>query len=237
MQKKWGFFSPCSEGEFRTMTKEQRNLKSWGEVTEALSGAESKTDRFALFLGFFSEEYFARTGRYPILVGDGAVEIFTQGGYSTGDLDLLCDLDIAGDILKRWEFSAQGNFRGFFRTSDDLYVEILGARDVNDDPEATGRVEAILLGENRQFRIISLEDLIIDRVRACVYWEHAESGIWALVMMKIGMETDEPIDLEYIRRKLSGADDREALDRFEEFLLSLRRPEDGIIPYSEEQET
>ncbi len=59
-------------------------------------------------------------------------------------------------------------FRGFFRTSDDLYVEILGARDVNDDPEATDRVEAILLGENRQFRIISLEDLIIDRIRACV---------------------------------------------------------------------
>ncbi len=96
-----------------------------------------------------------------------------------------------------------GIFRpGNFRDSSDFrrsYVKSSGPRRQRR-PEATGRVEAILLGENRQFRIISLEDLIIDRIRACVYWEHAESGIWALVMMKIGMETDEPIDLEYIRR-------------------------------------
>ena len=202
------------------------NLKTWDEITEKLSETESKTDRFALFLGLFSEEYFSRTGRFPILVGGGAVEIFTQGGYSTGDLGLLCDLDIAGDVLRQWGFSSCDDFRGFIQPDDDLYVEILGAHEVNDDPEATERVEAIVLDDNKKFFIIALEDLIIDRIRACVCWKHAESGIWTRVMMKIGLETDEPIDLDYIRKKLSDPGEEEALKMFEEVLESLNQPAD-----------
>lgn len=214
-----------------------KNVNSWKDVEKSLSTAKNQTDRFALFLGYFGEEYFTRTGRFPILVGGGAVEIITQGGYSTGDLDLLCNLTVSGDILKQWSFKSRGNFRGFIHPSEDLYVEILGGQEVNDDPDATTRAEALVLGDNRRFHIISLEDLIIDRLRACVYWKHGESGVWAKVMIKIGLETRESLDSAYIRKKLSGSGEKEILEAFEEHLKALRQPEgrdDGAPAPTEE---
>ena len=136
-----------------------------------------------LFSRFFSEAYQGISERIE-LVGGGAVEVYTHGGYVTGDLDLICDAAIARKILTGWGFSSAGFSRTFYRPEMDLYVELLGAQDVNGDPEATSRVEAMLVGGTMLFCIISLEDLIIDRLLAYVHWGHKESALWAQAMMK-----------------------------------------------------
>ena len=101
----------------------------------------------------------------------------------------------------------------------DLYVELLGAQDVNGDPEATSRVEAMLVGGTMLFCIISLEDLIIDRLLAFVHWGHRESALWAQAMMKGALVLEEQLDTGYVRRKLSEQEDAEKLSAAFESLL------------------
>ena len=194
-------------------------MKKWDEIAGILSRYADKTDRSSMFLGFFSEAYKKLSGKYPVLVGGGAVEVYTRGGYVTGDLDLLCDASIACEILKEWGFSHVASSRTFFRPELDLYVELLGAQDVNGDPEATSRVETILVGDTMLFGIVSLEDLVVDRVLAYVHWGHRESALWAQIMIKGGLASEERIDTEYIRRKLSELEDAEKLTGAFEGLL------------------
>jgi len=199
--------------------KEVFSVRSWDEIAEILSRYADKTDRSSLFLGFFSEAYQGISGKNPVLVGGGAVEVYTHGGYVTGDLDLICDAAIARKILTGWGFSSAGFSRTFYRPEMDLYVELLGAQDVNGDPEATSRVEAMLVGGTMLFCIISLEDLIIDRLLAFVHWGHRESALWAQAMMKGALVLEEQLDTGYVRRKLSEQEDAEKLSAAFESLL------------------
>ena len=207
-------------------------MRSWGEIAEVLSRYADKTDRSSLFLGFFSEAYRGLSGKNPVLVGGGAVEVYTHGGYVTGDLDLICDAAIARKILTGWDFSSAEFSRSFYRPEMDLYVELLGVQDVNGDPEATSRVEAMLVGGTMLFSIISLEDLIIDRLLAFVHWGHRESALWAQAMMKGALGPETLLDTGYIRRKLSEQEDAEKLcvafeSLLKEVLAISEREEEG----------
>lgn len=47
----------------------------------------------------------------PILVGGNALELYTLGGYSTSDVDLVCsDRKLAGEILEMLGFKKFGRF-------------------------------------------------------------------------------------------------------------------------------
>ena len=46
-------------------------------------------------------------------------------------------------------------------------------------------------------RIIGIEDLVIDRLAACVHWKHTESCEWAVRLLRAADE----IDPTYLRRR------------------------------------
>jgi hypothetical protein len=109
----------------------------------------------------------------PILVGGSAVEFYTRGISRSIDLDLVDEKNVLPDILKRMGFKREG--RHYYK--DRIYIEI---------PSSFLRGRAILVKyKGKKIRIISVEDLIIDRLCACIYW-------------------DSPSDCEQARMLISG---------------------------------
>lgn len=188
------------------------------DLKRILAPIENVTDRRVRFLGLFSEAYHRETGRWPILVGGCAVEIYTQGGRATGDMDLLCDRSVAAGILRGWGFeqSTPGS-RDIIHRDLDLYVETVGQGDVNEDREATERVVFMTTGEDRlRLALIALEDLILDRLSAAKHWESQDDRMWSAILIDLG-RIHYHLDLDYLRRK-AAEPQKDCLDLLEELL-------------------
>lgn len=185
------------------------------EFTEILSEIENITDRRVRFLGIFSEAYHSETGKWPILVGGCAVEIYTQGHRATGDMDLLCDLETAARILTKWGFENPPLSRDLIHRELDLYVETVGTGNVNEDQEATERIVFMSTEDDGfKFALISIEDLVIDRLNAAKHWDSQDDRIWATVLLSLG-QSYYNIDMGYVRRK-AGEPQNDCLDLLEE---------------------
>jgi predicted nucleotidyltransferase len=97
-------------------------------------------------------------GEKPILVGGSAVEFYTQGAYKSLDLDVIAKKQLLEPVLRERGFKNSG--RHWY--SEDVSLEIVGS-------STKERVKTMKIGESR-FKVISVEDLIVDRLNACKHW-------------------------------------------------------------------
>jgi hypothetical protein len=197
------------------------------EDLKKLAGIADPTTRRLAFLALFSEEYRRRNGgRYPVLVGGMAVELYTQGHYSTRDVDLLCKDERAWEILQEWGFERLPAKRQFYSENLDIALEILGDKLVNEDPDAEARTEFVLfegLGEEspNRIRVIALEDLVLDRLNAALHWNSPEDRLWAEIMLELGLSSDSlNLNLDYLKRK-AGEKGYETGELLEEILSKI----------------
>lgn len=118
-------------------------------------------------------------GRDPVLVGGAAVEFYTQGGYSTADIDMVTeggkDLQLR---MKELGFAKVG--KDFIDRRRKIYVEFPSAH-----LKPFERADRILVG-NRELKIVSIEDLIVDRLSAFKFWQSAVDGLQAMTLMELG---------------------------------------------------
>lgn len=147
----------------------------------------------------------------PIVVGELGLEIYIQGSYTTGDIDIKADSETLEEILKNWGFIKKG--RIWFNDSIDIYVDWLGSQ-LDEGPEAEKRVNSIILDEGLEITVISIEDLIIDRLNAVKWWKDEDGLLWAKVLIKIKEATGESLDIEYLEKRAKG-------NKIEEYLLKL----------------
>ncbi|MFQ5816024.1 MAG: hypothetical protein ACE5G7_05955 [Candidatus Hydrothermarchaeaceae archaeon] len=94
----------------------------------------------------------------PIIVGGSAVEFYTRGRFETRDFDIIGDYKKLDKYLILKGFERKG--RHYYKHG--ILIEIVA-------PFTSERVKTIVIGK-RNMRIISLEDLIVDRLSACVHW-------------------------------------------------------------------
>lgn len=135
-------------------------------------------------IGAVIAEALRPTGRDPILVGGAAVEFYTQGGYSTSDLDFVSD---GGNELvqamKDLGFERIG--KDFVDRRRSVYVEFpsssLGSEERWNEIDVDGT----------PLRIISCEDLIVDRLCAFKFWKSAIDGINALLLLEMNVLDEE----------------------------------------------
>lgn len=118
-------------------------------------------------------------GQDPILVGGSAVEFYTRGGHSTADMDFVTP---GGPklvaIMQGLGFEKIG--KDFVDKKRRIYVEFpgsfLGAAEIAN----TVTIDEIPL------KVISIEDLIVDRLCAYKFWKSGLDGFNALLLMEIG---------------------------------------------------
>ena len=143
-------------------------------------------------------------GIRPIVVGGHALEFYTLGDYTTGDIDMVCtNLEPIQEILEKAGFKREG--RHWYREDVDLAVEFPSSSLLG----AWNRVEEVLL-DNGTAYIIGKEDLLIDRLNACVHWHSEEDCRWAKRLLLL---YGEEMDWEYLYTRAQEEGTREQLEQ------------------------
>ncbi len=121
---------------------------------EATLAAEPESPRRILTLGALLG---TEIGSEVIVVGGSAIEVYTQGGYASGDVDIVGKRRKIIATLKEWGFREGG--RLFIHDRLKLVVDAVGEYYTG----SLDRTKEIVTAQGR-VRLAGLEDLIIKRL-------------------------------------------------------------------------
>lgn len=114
-------------------------------------------------------------GLEPVLVGGAAVELYTGGGYVTGDVDLV------GFVPK--EVAATFNAAGFVRKgrhwlheAGQVFIEFPG------ETLREGEQRARLRVGDLEVTVVGIEDALADRLAAWQHWRSTVDGVNAWLL-------------------------------------------------------
>jgi|SRR6056297_687419 len=166
---------------------------------ELLNQIDNPSWKRILFSGLLSQSVIEKGYPAPIIVGGEAVEIYTNGQYTTGDIDIKGNLSCIAEILEHAGFHR--NHGVFYHSELDLAIDWLGGN-LEQGEEAENRAINIKVREKLYIRVISVEDLIVDRLCAAKFWADKESEQWA----KILWEVKSDLDMGYLLKRASEED-------------------------------
>lgn len=185
------------------------------EIEDVLSLPEGPARTSALvewFQSLFGDE------EVPVLVGGAAVELYTAGAYTTGDLDF------AGEVtprvarrLREAGFDKEGRS---WRLGDDVFLELPSS---GLDPGA--RAMRLVVGD-RSVLVLGVEELLLDRLAA---WKHWGSEIDATNALLLWTQHRGRIDDDRLRRLAVEAGVEDALAS----LLDLTQERQTLPPQEE----
>ncbi|NTU71519.1 MAG: helix-turn-helix domain-containing protein [Coriobacteriia bacterium] len=137
----------------------------------------------------------------PVVVGGHAVEFYTAGGYTTVDIDLAGASEPIGQVLESWGFERTG--RHWFDTALGLVLEVPGS---SLGPAELSHCVLLRIG-GATAHVLGIEDLVVDRLAACVHWQDADSCQWAARLLAVA----EDLDTDYLRLRAHEEDVTAAL--------------------------
>ncbi len=159
---------------------------------DALEAEPDRLRRRLVALGALTAR-LAPEGIEPILVGGCALEIYTDGGYSTADVDLALPHSPAVDAaFCDLGFAKRGRF--WVRPELDLLFEAPAPPGLPG--ETAPRLELEIDG--LRIVVLGIEDLLVDRLRAWVHWRSDEDGRWASRLVAL---YGEKLDWAYVRSR------------------------------------
>jgi hypothetical protein len=159
---------------------------------EALAGERDPARKRLVALGLVADR-LREAGLEPVLVGGAAVEFYTAGGYTTGDIDLALahgpETDAAFADLG---FRKQGRF--WVREDLDLLFEAPAPAGLPGETAPRTMIEI----DGLVVVILGIEDLLIDRLRAWIHGTSDEDGRWA---RRLALLYSDRLDWSYLRAK------------------------------------
>lgn len=170
-------------------------------LRERLLHGPRSEDAFSrlIFVASVITDAFVMLGKTPpTVVGGLAVETYTQGGYTTLDVDMIApDDQIASEVMHALGFERKSGFRHYQHPDLDVLVEF----PTGPLEGAADRVTEVRLDGGGSLRVIGIEDIVIDRLSAYVNWDRRRAdspdAIQAALLV---VAQREKIDMEYLRR-------------------------------------
>jgi hypothetical protein len=160
-------------------------MTSAEEVGRILSNAD-KAVRVLHFTALLAREAgVGPTGM--IVVGGSAIEVYTQGGYVSGDIDIVAERQKIRPVLERWGFQTNGRIQ--YQRDWKIAVDVVDA-DYHGDRARTRVVETPFGG----VQIEALEDSMVRRLVAARFWQQPDDFGLALVL---AIEYGDDIDWNY----------------------------------------
>lgn len=162
---------------------------------DALGGEPDRMRRRLVALGALTAR-LAPSGIEPILVGGCALELYTDGGYTTSDVDLALATGPAVDqAFDDLGFRKRGRF--WIRPELDLLFEAPAPAGL---PGETAP-RTVLDVDGLRVVVLGVEDLLIDRLRAWVHWKSDEDGRWC---NRLAALYRDELDWTYLATKTDG---------------------------------
>ncbi len=182
------------------------NIQIVKPLAQALSLPEG-VDRTAA-LAEWIQSLYQRSSR-PVLVGGSAVELYTQGAYTSGDLDFAGDVppSVARE-LSTAGFVKRG--RHWVHEQGRVLLEFPGKR--STDPEGAREIEAA----GARVLVLAPEDLLVDRLAAWKFWRSEVDAVNALLLWRSYGKRLRRSRLDRLASSEEVADALRALEKFAE---------------------
>ena len=189
-------------------------MVSYDDVYAILSGAPSLTERRLRFAALLASGLHA-SGTEFIVVGGSAIEFYTRGQYTTGDIDVVytggADVE---QLLLEWRFAREG--RIWLNEGLGIVLDFV-------KPPYTGDLGRTHLLEtpHGSIRLAALEDLLVKRLASAKHWRRPRDADHAQ-LLAIGYE--DRIHWEYVERLAAEYEVEDLLADLRRWLAG-RRPE------------
>ena len=155
------------------------------EVAKVLLRANQHPQRILWFVALLRKE--ANLGPDDIVVvGGSAIEIYTAGGYVSGDIDLCGPAEILTPVLKRWGFEQPG--REWGRIDWGIVVDIVGRF-----PSGSMKLTRVVDTPHGPVRVGAVEDLILGRLALIKFWSEPQESVNARMLVRL-----PEVDWEYL---------------------------------------
>ena len=197
----------ASQKKGRTSAGPVENDRRTAEKTILVELKKEKNDlkKKMLLLGFLSDE-LSKSAAFLFLVGGQAVETYTAGQFTTGDVDVTTThREATENLLRRLGFKKEGMV--WLNEKLAIAVHIVGSY-----PSRTEKVRSLEVGAYT-VRIVGVEELIIDRLKAAKFWKSGRDSEQAAVLFD-GFR--KSIDVDYLVRRASE-------EKVDDILRKIRR--------------
>ena len=197
----------ASQKKGRTSAGPVENHRRTAEKTILVELKKEKNDlkKKMLLLGFLSDE-LSKSAAFLFLVGGQAVETYTAGQFTTGDVDVTTThREATESLLRRLGFKKEGMV--WLNEKLAIAVHIVGSY-----PSRTEKVRSLEVGAYT-VRIVGVEELIIDRLKAAKFWKSGRDSEQAAVLFD-GFR--KSIDVDYLVRRASE-------EKVDDILRKIRR--------------
>jgi hypothetical protein len=159
-------------------------------IVSQLKKEPNELRRKMLLLGYVTDR-LDRKSQSIYLVGGQAVETYTAGQFTTGDIDITTtDREATEEILGRIGFKREGMV--WINEAISVAVHI-----VDLIPNRTEKTRLIHVGPYT-VRVVGVEDLIIDRLAAAKFWKSDRDGEQARALFNAFAKQ---IDMKYLRKR------------------------------------
>jgi hypothetical protein len=148
-------------------------MMSEAELTDRLGAAASPTQFRLFFAALLRVQAGVSPDRFYV-VGGSAIEVYTVGRYTSGDIDIVTDQDEAvRRVLRHWRFSRQARVWAHDRLS--LVVDLVKWPYTGSEAHTT-----LASTPYGPVRLAAVEDLLVKRLSSTKHWripgdmEHAK---------------------------------------------------------------
>ena len=186
-----------------TVAAEPGAIPSRAQLEAILEPLADQLERRLVFVGMLTAGVEALGWPAPVVVGGHAVEFYTAGSYATVDIDLAGASEPVGQVLDAWGFEREG--RHWFDEELSLLVEVPGP---SLPPQQKQHSISLHIGALTA-HILGIEDLVIDRLAACVHWKHTESCEWAVRLLNAA----DALDMAYLTHRALEEEVTDGLER------------------------
>lgn len=163
---------------------------SYDELQASLSAARDQTKYRLYFAALLASAARIPLGEF-IVVGGSAIEIYTVGEYTSGDIDIVSTHgERVRGALQSWKFKGEG--RGWWSEELSIYVDLVSW-------PYTGSMERTTLMTTPYgvVRLAAIEDLLVKRLSSTKHWKQAGDLEHAKML---AFQFFDRIDWEYVER-------------------------------------
>jgi len=170
------------------------------DVDEALRHETATEKRILNFTALLAKA----CGTEVIVVGGSAIEVYTRGGYVSGDLDVTGERQPILQVLKGWGFQTEG--RLWIHKDWKLAVDVVDSR-YNGSYYRTSLIET----PYGPVRVAAIEDLLVKRLAEAKHWQLSEAVNEAAILWKT---TENRLDQSYLEEQAKRYDVTDILSDF-----------------------
>ena len=161
----------------------------YDQVVEELKRARSPTERRLHFAALLAKAGGVPTDDF-IVVGGSAIEFYTSGQYTSGDIDVVTTASVNWAKIRRaWKFQEQGRV---------WYSSVLGIVIDFVKPPYTYDITRtqVLVTPHGSLRVAAIEDLLVKRLISAKFWRRPDDIEHAKLL---ALAHWDRIDWDYVR--------------------------------------